>query len=185
MVNDGVIAPTVRPLAFFKPSSYAFFTSAFFHSMIASARSRSRYLSNSALRLSVKTRLLISCLACSNDCVSGAVDRFELENLVALGRSQDLRDVAHLHRLDQLAQIWRHVAQIERTDEPGVGSRRSVGDIGRQFFEALAGDGALTNLVGLLARLLVTADVDRRAVARHVDENLSQRDRCGDVNSPR
>src|SRR5262245_45552559 len=53
-----------------RPSSYAFFTSWFFHSMIAWLFSFARYLSNSSFRLPVKTRLSICSRACSNGIVS-------------------------------------------------------------------------------------------------------------------
>src|SRR6185503_894343 len=57
----------------FRPSSNAFRTSSFFHSMIACARSFSRYFWNSALRLSVNTRSLICSRACSSVIVSAEV----------------------------------------------------------------------------------------------------------------
>src|SRR5438552_251791 len=56
------------------PSSYAFFTSGFFQSMIASARSFSRYLRNSACRLSVNTRSPICSRACSKGSVCAPVE---------------------------------------------------------------------------------------------------------------
>ena len=60
-------------LAASRPSSYAFLTSSFFHSMMAWARSFSRYFWNSAFRLSVKTRSLICSRALSNGSVLAGV----------------------------------------------------------------------------------------------------------------
>src|SRR5471032_1806125 len=61
--------------AAFVPTSYAFFTSSFFHSMIACVRSFARYFWNSALRLSLKTCSLICSCACSIVCVwVGVID---------------------------------------------------------------------------------------------------------------
>src|SRR5439155_24465900 len=56
------------------PSSYAFLISGFFHSMIASDRSFSRYLWNSTCRLSVNTRSPICSRACSKGSVWAPVD---------------------------------------------------------------------------------------------------------------
>src|SRR5262249_4601964 len=61
-----------RPCCF-RPSSKAFFTSGFFHSMIACARSFARYFWNSTLRLSVNTRSPIWSRALSNASVSVVV----------------------------------------------------------------------------------------------------------------
>src|SRR4029079_9886333 len=62
----------------FKPCSKAFFTSWFFHSMMAWLRSFSRYFWNSAFRLSVNTRSPMCSRACSNDivCVGASVSSF-------------------------------------------------------------------------------------------------------------
>ena len=79
------------------------------------------------------------------------------------------RDVAGLHRLDQLAQVRRQIVQAERADQAGVGLRRRVRDLGGELLEVLAADRARARIASAfaLARFVVRPTFSRLAVAGH------------------
>ena len=54
----------------------------------------------------------------------GVGARFELENLVAAGRPDDVRHLADLELLQNEAKLWRELLALDWADQPAVGLRR-------------------------------------------------------------
>ena len=77
-----------------------------------------------------------------------------------------------------LLKLGREVVEVQRTDQPGVGARRRVGQIRRQLFEALAGQRALRGSASAFSRASSSRPTFSVAPSPGtLHEDLAQRDR--------
>src|SRR5262252_2364021 len=99
--------------------------------------------------------------------------RVQLQQLVAAGDADRLADVARLHFLDHLAQVWCDVVDAQRADQPAVRLRRRIGELAGQPVEGFAaGRHAPADVLRFGQGGFVRADVDAFWIGWRGDEDL-------------